>query len=410
MTGGRQKTLLEYLDFLKESDVEISIYSFDKRDMEHLPEIEELHKRNEKIKTIKILSLPPGPVVAANVLFHSFIRRRKSLQESSYYSGKIRRFFHEEVKRKGPDIIFCDVLRTAQFFQSKQLKNALRIYDMDDILSKRYLYLRGTDGNILGSMSDRFPTVVKSIVEKYCRKPLMSFEALLVAKSEIRYAEKFEKTLLVSPHEAEEMRKITGKSTIYYLYPSAEKQSDCAVFTEENRYLLSYMGYFGNPNNEKGLLLFLANIFPLLLQRFSSTQLTVIGVGVTAELHAAFKKAKAHINYCGYVPDYRPVLRETNVFIAPIYYGTGIKTKVIDAMSLGMPVAATVAAIEGLHVKNEEDLLVAETDGEFVENISRLFQEEALNNRIRKNALHYIEKFHEKKSLQKKFLDLLEVQ
>jgi len=62
--------------------------------------------------------------------------------------------------------------------------------------------------------------------------------------------------------------------------------------------------------------------------------------------------------------------------VVPLRDGGGTRIKILDALSMGMPIVATEVAIEGLEVKPEQDLLVANDAKEFVRQVGRLLDKE----------------------------------
>ena len=85
-------------------------------------------------------------------------------------------------------------------------------------------------------------------------------------------------------------------------------------------------------------------------------------------------------------PLHLPVEREVTVIsghgwrrvVVVLRYGAGIKGKVNQAMSHGLPVVATRASIEGMHLVEGEEVLVADDPDAFVEAIVRLYGDEGL--------------------------------
>jgi glycosyltransferase involved in cell wall biosynthesis len=68
------------------------------------------------------------------------------------------------------------------------------------------------------------------------------------------------------------------------------------------------------------------------------------------------------IVFRGYVDDLDGALRGARVFVAPIVSGSGVKTKVLEAMAVGLPVVSTTRGIDGLAVEDGEECFV-EDDG-----------------------------------------------
>jgi glycosyltransferase involved in cell wall biosynthesis len=73
-------------------------------------------------------------------------------------------------------------------------------------------------------------------------------------------------------------------------------------------------------------------------------------------------------------------------------FGAGVKGKINMAMSHGVPVIATAIAIEGMHLRDGEDVLQADRPEEFVEAVQRLLSDEALWVRLSDAGLDNVER------------------
>ena len=80
------------------------------------------------------------------------------------------------------------------------------------------------------------------------------------------------------------------------------------------------------------------------------------------------------------------MLDAARVSIAPLRYGAGVKGKVNQAMAHGLPVVATTAAVEGMHLRDGEDVLVADDAAAFADSVLRLHGDEALWARLSANG------------------------
>ena len=54
------------------------------------------------------------------------------------------------------------------------------------------------------------------------------------------------------------------------------------------------------------------------------------------------------VHFSGKVSDLRGEVKKGMVFLAPIAYGTGIKTKILEAMAMEMPVVTNSVGAEGI--------------------------------------------------------------
>jgi len=78
----------------------------------------------------------------------------------------------------------------------------------------------------------------------------------------------------------------------------------------------------------------------------------------------------------------RPWLARAEVCVCPITEGGGTRLKILDAMAMGKPVVSTTIGCEGLRVRPGENIVVADTPGEFAAGLVQLFESEDLRRRI----------------------------
>jgi O-antigen biosynthesis protein len=98
----------------------------------------------------------------------------------------------------------------------------------------------------------------------------------------------------------------------------------------------------------------------------------VIGSRVSASIKAL---AAADLAILGYVPDIAPYLAGCRVSVSPLRYGAGVKGKINTAMAHGLPVVATTPSIEGMHLTDDVDVLVADEPEAFAHAIVRVHEE-----------------------------------
>ncbi|MFZ1390983.1 MAG: glycosyltransferase [Dokdonella sp.] len=150
------------------------------------------------------------------------------------------------------------------------------------------------------------------------------------------------------------------------------------------RHDLVFVGGFQHPPNIDSVLWFVREIFPLVLARKPGMRLHVVGSKATAAIRAL---GSEHVIIHGFVEDIARFMDDCRVSIAPVRYGAGIKGKINTAMSYGLPVVATPTAIEGMHLRAGEDVLVAAEASGFADAVVRLHDDEVLWNRLSANGL-----------------------
>ncbi len=152
----------------------------------------------------------------------------------------------------------------------------------------------------------------------------------------------------------------------------------------ERRDLL-FVGGFRHPPNVDAVLWFVREVFPLIRAKQASTRFHCIGGDVPADISALGSEAGVQIH--GHVPDLQPWLDRCRVSVAPLRYGAGVKGKINQAMAHGLPVVATSAAVEGMHLRDGFDVLVADDAQGFAQATLRLHGDAVLWEQVAMHAL-----------------------
>jgi glycosyltransferase involved in cell wall biosynthesis len=77
------------------------------------------------------------------------------------------------------------------------------------------------------------------------------------------------------------------------------------------------------------------------------------------------------------------------VFVAPMRYGSGIKGKVVMAMCNGVPTVLTTVAAEGIHARDQQEVIQAETPAAFAAAVIELHENAARWQSMSDAALHF---------------------
>jgi glycosyltransferase involved in cell wall biosynthesis len=107
--------------------------------------------------------------------------------------------------------------------------------------------------------------------------------------------------------------------------------------------------------------------------------------------HPSLDKYKSEkITVTGYIPDIRPYLAQSLCQVAPLLTGAGIKVKVIEAMSAGLPVLANGIAIEGIPAIDGIHYLHCEKPEDYVKIFDRIRNNQIDLSTLSKNAKQFI--------------------
>lgn len=153
---------------------------------------------------------------------------------------------------------------------------------------------------------------------------------------------------------------------------------------------LVFVGGFRHPPNVDAVRWFVAEVFPLIRAQAPEITFHCIGSDTPAEISAL--AAQPGVKIHGHVPDLSPYMDGARICVAPLRYGAGVKGKVNLSMAHGQPVVATACAVEGMHLRDGEDVLVADDANGFASAVLRLYRDEALWQRLAGNGLANVER------------------
>ena len=153
-------------------------------------------------------------------------------------------------------------------------------------------------------------------------------------------------------------------------------QEDFADDRSKNLLFTGTMNYF--PNSD-AVIYFCNNVFPLIQKRYPDATFYIVGNHPTEQIRRLSDQKGVVVT--GYVPDIRPYFEKASVFVAPLRAGSGIQTKNLEAMAMGIPIVTTSIGAMGLEAETDTELLIADTPETFAERVIYLIE----NPEIRQN-------------------------
>jgi sugar transferase (PEP-CTERM/EpsH1 system associated) len=130
---------------------------------------------------------------------------------------------------------------------------------------------------------------------------------------------------------------------------------------------ITFVGSMCYPPNIHAVLWFVRQVFPLVRQRIPNARFQIVGANPVREIQAL--GGDKDILVTGYVPDVRPYLISSAVSVFPIFFGGGVKIKVLLSLAMGIPVVSTRMSAEGIEVVDERSVLFAEDPVSFAEKV-----------------------------------------
>jgi glycosyltransferase involved in cell wall biosynthesis len=151
--------------------------------------------------------------------------------------------------------------------------------------------------------------------------------------------------LPISKDDADFMKQFT-KTTIQYL-PSSMPDNKREVNQSIQR--VCFLGSFDWEPNLEAVKWFIDTILPVITLEFPQIEFHIAGRKST-EIPAEYRKSSVVIH--GFVEDPLQFIAENGIFVAGLQSGSGIKMKILEAMSIGAPCVLTTKAAEGLTIES----------------------------------------------------------
>ncbi len=141
--------------------------------------------------------------------------------------------------------------------------------------------------------------------------------------------------------------------------------------------------------NQQGLDWFIENVWKDFYSKNKTVPLHLAGKSIS-DYYSQFQTLNIHNH--GEVKSAKDFMNENGIMIAPLFSGSGIRVKILEAMAMGKTVIATEVAAKGIPYTNQKDILIANTKEEFLEVMKKCATDSHLIHSIGENAHQLIAK------------------
>lgn len=382
-TSGTKNLLYNYCKILHEDlGMEVVNISFLEQD-------EDNSQRPDFISRTYELQNPSGLAKLKNIVLKTFIKREYPLQVSLFWDSKIKKQIDVIIEKEKPDYVIADFIRTTEYLKDYK---GFKVADLQDLLSLRYKRQLNVDLatiNPYGAYLFRLPKAMQKVLQlSFIKRFVMKTEIKLLRNFEINVGNCYDRVMFVAKSEGNRFDQMVGKkkSMVAPLGVDYDFFSQDLDLQKKGK-SIAFMGALNVAHNENGIIHFIENCVPRIVECVPEATLYIIGGGASEQLK---RYASNHIIFTGRVPDVRIAIGECEVFICPLQFGSGIKTKNLEAMAMGLPVVTTCIGAENIDARNEVDWLVGDTDQLFADNVVRLLNDKELCEKIGRNGQAFV--------------------
>lgn len=132
--------------------------------------------------------------------------------------------------------------------------------------------------------------------------------------------------------------------------------------------------------NEDAAIWMCEQVWPTIRFALPTAELVLVGKDPSPAVRALARYPAVRVT--GTVPDVRPFIAESTALIVPLRYGSGIRNKILEGFASGRPIVTTSVGCEGLPVRDEKHLLIADDADGFAKGCVRLASDPSLGKRL----------------------------
>jgi polysaccharide biosynthesis protein PslH len=177
-----------------------------------------------------------------------------------------------------------------------------------------------------------------------------------------------------------------------------------AEFKSEHKLKISFIGSLDWLPNSEGIQWFIDKCWN---KSFISDKTMELNIAGRNTPHWIYKYQNKNIKIHGEVPDSKEFLNSCPLMIVPLLAGSGMRLKILEALALGRVVITTSIGLEGIDATDGKEVLIANTDEEYIEKIRFCKHNFEALKQISANAIKFFEDNYQLELIVDRFLTKL---
>ncbi len=292
---------------------------------------------------------------------------------------KFRKYHSEEAVRKVADIL-AEGSFDAVIVDHQHLAQVL--FDTRSIVTwegsrfpLKVLRTQNVESTIVRKYSERVDNpMVKAFAGKEARK-MKEYEANMLSE--------FDLVAAISPVDQAVFEKMSGLANVISV--------TAGIDVEEHRPLeappidgeVVYVGTFDWQPNVDAALWLVDKVWPKVIERVPDAHLSLVGKKPPPPLES---KACKNITVTGWVESVVQYVGRSCCSVVPLWIGSGMRLKILEAFALGRAVVSTTLGAEGIEAVDGEHILIRDEPGEFADAVVEMLTDPARRDEIGRKA------------------------
>lgn len=361
---------------LKDLSQHFEIYLFCTSDKKISPE------NYEKIAPLckEIYVYPLKKVLILWNLFFNFFTH-KPFQVAYFTQNRIKRKISDEINKIQPDHIYCQLIRTAEYVKNQYA--CPKTIDLMDALSKG-MERRLKDSFFLFRWIFREEAIR---LKKYESLILNYFDQATIISEQ-------DKSYIFCPQKFDIHVLPNGISERFFNHPAIVRKEFDLIFT----------GNMSYEPNVKSAQYISKYILPRLVITKPEIRIAIVGA---SPARSVLKLQNKNIIVTGWVDQIENYYLQSSIFIAPMFSGSGMQNKILEAMASGIPCVTTSLANNAILANHGKEIMIADTEDEIIKAINSLMEDKNLYHSIAQKGQEFVSEKYKWAEINQKLVNLL---
>jgi glycosyltransferase involved in cell wall biosynthesis len=323
---------------------------------ENEPSQESIEKLKLYCKEIHVFKLSKIKILFS--LFYTFFST-KPFQVAYFFQYSISQKISRLLREISPDHLFCQLIRGSEYV--KNYHECPKTIDYMDAMSK--------------GMERRYESshVFYKLIFKIESKRLKEYERKIF--------DYFEYHLIISEQDKKFIFHPNFKNI--QVIPNGIDESFFSPFLIEKENDVVFVGNLSYEPNIQAT----EYLYKHIHKNLPTLKIQITGANPSKRV---LKLQEDNFRVTGYVEDIRSAYSGGKIFVAPMFIGTGLQNKLLEAMAQGIPCITTSLANNALEAENKKEILLANSESEFITLISSILLDKNKYTEIQANARKYV--------------------
>ncbi|MDX2249268.1 MAG: glycosyltransferase [Bacteroidia bacterium] len=307
------------------------------------------------------------PLTRFGIFWNLFLTifSRHPFQVGYFFRPSVKHELDKILETEKPDRVFCQLIRMYEYTAGWQIPLLLDYMDCFSVGMARRAKHAG-----------------------WGLKSFLNWEAKKLARAEILAARRFDLRTIIS--EQDRLLLPEGVQKEVYIIPNG---IDTRFFSRQTEnisaeYLIVFvgnLGYFPNVNAARFLV---RKIMPEVWKVLPNAKVLLAGARPAPGVMALTQNPRVVVS--GWVEDIRTAYIQGEIFVAPLFTGSGQQNKILEAMAMGVPCITTPLVNNAIGAAEETEILLADTPESFATQIIRLHRDKNLHQTLRNKGVYFV--------------------